>query len=308
MPAGTGHGSQNTGSMAETVKSYIPGTEANRDSIAERGQGPSTFSSGNNAGSSAGGGLTSYIPGTAANRESRAEHGQAGSTGTVGPAAGMEPASQQLPVEEAKHGEPYAQADTHNPLSSSQTRAPASASTGAGKSLASHSPPGAAQEGNHAQAYTGSGLSQTSAAPQLSSEYGGSAAARDTPEGTGHRVYGEAAESQGTGIFGRLKAAVGAGSGAGSGADTAPGAHSSWSTSQNPAFDSDTPRSGVGVAPTAFTEAQPTDQRRSLFNAPPSASWGSSAQTASHAPTQTLSGGALASHVVAGPGVQGSLG
>lgn len=328
--ANQGYNNSNTGSSTAGggLLSYIPGTEANRESRAEQGQDPSTFSSGttnsntggvmshipgteanrasggehgqdsnrySSTGNSTGtntGGLMSYIPGTEANRESHAEHGQAASTGTVGTAAGMESANQQSPVEEAKRGESYGQSDTSRPLSSSQSRAPVSASTGAGESFARHSPSGAAHNDNHAQAYTGSGLSQSSTAPQLSGEYGSSAAPRETPEGTGHRVYGAAAESQGTGAFGKLKAAVGAGSGAAS----APGAHSSWSTSQNPAFDSDTPRSGVG-APTAFTEAQPVGQRRSLSDVPPSASWGSSAQTASFAPTQTPSGKAHASHV-----------
>ena len=68
------------------VMSYIPGTEANRQSRAEHGQDPNTYSSGNNQGytgtgsnqgyGNTGGGVASYIPGTQANRESRAMHGQ----------------------------------------------------------------------------------------------------------------------------------------------------------------------------------------------------------------------------------------
>ena len=58
------------------IMSYIPGTEANRQSRAEHGQDPNTYSSGNNSGSNTGGGIMSYIPGTEANRESRAMHGQ----------------------------------------------------------------------------------------------------------------------------------------------------------------------------------------------------------------------------------------
>lgn len=224
----------------------------------------------------------SYIPGTEANRESRVEHDQDASTHTVGSAAGMGSASQQSHVGMAKQGGTHGQSDAYNPLSSSQSRAPASASTGTGNSYASHGSGAAGQEGSYGQAHTASGLSQNAGTPQLSSGYGSSTAAGDAAEGTGHRVYGE--ESQGTGVLGKLKAAVGVGSGA----DTAPGAHSSWSTSQNPAFDCDTPRSGVG-APTAFTEAQPTGQRHTtLSNAPPSASWGSAAQT--YAPMQAESG------------------
>ena len=83
--AGTGYGSQNTGSATETAKSYIPGTEANRESRAAHGQNPNTYTSGNtgnqgygssNTGSNTGGGVASYIPGTEANRESRAASGQ----------------------------------------------------------------------------------------------------------------------------------------------------------------------------------------------------------------------------------------
>jgi len=80
--AGTGYGSQNTGSATETAKSYIPGTEANRESRAAHGQDPNTYTSGNqgygssNTGSNTGGGVASYVPGTEANRESRAAHGQ----------------------------------------------------------------------------------------------------------------------------------------------------------------------------------------------------------------------------------------
>ena len=75
--AGTGYGSQNTGSATETAKSYIPGTEANRESRAAHGQDPNAYNSGsNNTGSNTGGGVASYIPGTEANRESRAAHGQ----------------------------------------------------------------------------------------------------------------------------------------------------------------------------------------------------------------------------------------
>ena len=55
--------------------SYIPGTEANRQSRAEHVQDPNTYSSGN-TGNNTGGGLMSYIPGTEANRVSRAENGQ----------------------------------------------------------------------------------------------------------------------------------------------------------------------------------------------------------------------------------------
>ena len=67
------------------VMSYIPGTEANRQSRAEHGQDPDTYRSGNqgytgtgsNRGvGNTGGGVASYVPGTQANRESRAMHGQ----------------------------------------------------------------------------------------------------------------------------------------------------------------------------------------------------------------------------------------
>ena len=63
--------------------SYIPGTEANRESRAASGQDPNYYNSGSNqgysssnTGSNTGGGVASYIPGTEANRISRAEHGQ----------------------------------------------------------------------------------------------------------------------------------------------------------------------------------------------------------------------------------------
>ena len=289
-----GYSSGNTGSStAGGLASYIPGTQANRESRAEHGQDSNSYSSGNKTGSNTVG-VTSYTSGTQANRESRAEHGQdsisyssgADNTGVMsyipgtqanresraehdqGSAVSMGSASQQPHVGEAKQG-------------------------GAASLYPSHNSNTAGQESSYGQAHTGSGLSQNSGPPQLSSGYGSSAATGDTAEGTGHRVYGE--ESQGTGVLGKLKAAVGVGSGA----DSAPGAHSSWSTSQNPAFDSDTPRSGVG-APTAFTEAQPTGQRHTrLSAAPPSASWGSAAQT--YAPTQAVSGEAAPSQVVRCP-------
>ena len=97
------YGSHNTGSTAENAKSYIPGTDANRESRYEQGrdtgrdtgrdssytgtgsgnQGYGNQGSGNqrhgsgNSGSNTGGrGVASYVPGTEANRESRAEHGQ----------------------------------------------------------------------------------------------------------------------------------------------------------------------------------------------------------------------------------------
>ena len=64
--------------------SYIPGTEANRQSRAEHGQDPNYGSgnqsytgTGSNQGiGNTGGGAASYVPGTQANRESRAMHGQ----------------------------------------------------------------------------------------------------------------------------------------------------------------------------------------------------------------------------------------
>ena len=59
------------------MASYVPGTEANRQSRAEHGQDPNTYRSGSgNTGSNTGGGIMSYIPGTEANRESRALNGQ----------------------------------------------------------------------------------------------------------------------------------------------------------------------------------------------------------------------------------------
>ena len=87
--AGTGYGSHKTGSTAENAKSYIPGTDANRESRQEQGRDTGRDSSytgtGNNQGygsssntssNTGGGGFMSYIPGTEANRQSRAEHGQ----------------------------------------------------------------------------------------------------------------------------------------------------------------------------------------------------------------------------------------
>ena len=66
------------------MASYIPGTEANRESRAAHGQDPNRYTgSGSNQGygsntasGNTGGGVASYIPGTEANRESRAAHGQ----------------------------------------------------------------------------------------------------------------------------------------------------------------------------------------------------------------------------------------
>ena len=319
--AGAGYGSHNAGSVAETVKSYIPGAEANRESRAEQGHdtghdsytgsGSQGYGSANqgynnsNTGSStAGGGLLSYIPGTEANREAHAEQGQDSSTyrsgttgGNTGGVMSYIPGTEANRESRAEHGQSPSTFSSSNNTGSNTGGGLTSYIPGTEanrESRAEHAQ--AAQQGNPAQTLTGSGLSQhnpAQAAPQVSSEYGSSAAALNAPAGTGHRVYGKAAETQGTGVLGKLKAAVGVSSGA----DTAPGAHSSWSTSQNPAFDSDTPRSSVG-APTAFTEAQPTGHRRSLSNAPPSASWGSSAQTASYAPTQALSGGPLASQAM----------
>jgi len=71
-------GSTGTGTGTGTgsgIASYIPGTEANRESRAAHGQDPNAYSSGN-TGTGTGGGIASYIPGTEANRESRAAHGQ----------------------------------------------------------------------------------------------------------------------------------------------------------------------------------------------------------------------------------------
>ena len=85
-----GYGSGNTGSNTDGgVASYIPGTEANRESRAAHGQDPNRYTGSvnnntgssqgygsGNTGSNTGGGVASYIPGTEANRESRAAHGQ----------------------------------------------------------------------------------------------------------------------------------------------------------------------------------------------------------------------------------------
>ena len=72
MLAGGDSSSRNTGGVA----SYIPGTEANRQSRAEHGQDPSYGRGSQGYSSNTGGGVASYIPGTDANRQSRAEHGQ----------------------------------------------------------------------------------------------------------------------------------------------------------------------------------------------------------------------------------------
>ena len=62
LPAGTGtgYGSQNTGSTAENVKSYVPGTEANRESRYEQGRDTgrntgSGYNSGNTSGNTGSG-------------------------------------------------------------------------------------------------------------------------------------------------------------------------------------------------------------------------------------------------------------
>ncbi len=102
--------------------SYIPGTEANRESRAAHGQDPNTYTTGsNNTGSNTGGGLMSYIPGTEANRESRAAHGQdpntynsgsnqgygSGNTGnnTGGGVASYIPGTEANRISRAEHGQ-----------------------------------------------------------------------------------------------------------------------------------------------------------------------------------------------------------
>ena len=76
--SGQGYGSHNNGSAAENAKSYIPGTDANRESRYEQGRDTGRDSSytGSGRDQGSGRGVASYIPGTEANRESRAEHGQ----------------------------------------------------------------------------------------------------------------------------------------------------------------------------------------------------------------------------------------
>ena len=93
FPGNQGYGSHNTGSTAEKAKSYIPGTDANRESRYEQGRdtgrdsytgtgsgnqgyGNQGYSGGNTGSNTGGRGVASYVPGTEANRESRAEHGQ----------------------------------------------------------------------------------------------------------------------------------------------------------------------------------------------------------------------------------------
>ena len=99
------------------VASYIPGTEANRQSRAEHGQDPNRYSSGNqgygNNTGGGGGGVMSYIPGTEANRQSRAEHGQdpntysSGNTGSNTGSGLMSyiPGTEANRVSRAEHGQ-----------------------------------------------------------------------------------------------------------------------------------------------------------------------------------------------------------
>ena len=72
--AGAGYSSQNTGSLAETVKSYIPGTDANRESRYEQGQ-----DSGHDA-SYTGSGSQGYGSGTAHQGYSSANQGYGSGT------------------------------------------------------------------------------------------------------------------------------------------------------------------------------------------------------------------------------------
>ena len=82
--SGLDYSSSNTGrnTTGGGVASYVPGTEANRESRAAHGQDPNQYTRNNqgyssgNTGSGTGGGVASYIPGTEANRESRAASGQ----------------------------------------------------------------------------------------------------------------------------------------------------------------------------------------------------------------------------------------
>ena len=127
------------------------------------------------------------------------------------------------------------------------------------------------QNVSHDEATRGSGLSQEATTAQ------------DSKHGSSNEPVTQGRDS---GIMGKLKAAAGMGSNAG----TEGVSRSDWSTSHNPTFDSDTPRSGVAGS-TAFTGSQQQLTKR-LSDAPPSASWGSSAQTASYAPAQTVSHGA----------------
>ena len=84
---------------------------------------------------------------------------------------------------------------------------------------------------------------------------------------------------QGTGIVDKLKTAVGIGN--------EPSTHAGFSSSTNPVYGSDSPRSavGVGVGPTL----QPTRSR--LSNAPPSASWGNTKFTSYEPAESTAQGG-----------------
>ena len=261
-------GNSTSGHTGGTVSSNFLGTETNRQSRPEQGQDFSSHS----AGSNTGGGLKSYIPGTEANRETHSEQAQQqpAMTGSLGTATGMGTAASasQRPAVQA----PYqgSQSNLPNPFATAQARAPPSGSTGTAASYAS-------QRGNDGPAYTASGMSQESPAVQHSSELSSRSAAA-----------GHTAEGQGTGLMGKLKAATGMGGGEG----TELGGSSSWSTNQNPTFDSDTPRSAVGAVPvTAFTEAEPISHRRTtVSDLPPSASWGSSDQTATYAATQAEPG------------------
>ena len=184
-------------------------------------------------------------------------------------------ASRAAPASQPEY-DSHAQAGGHSELST-QSGGPASGSVNVADSSLSHPTQAGAQEPAYGGAYSGSGQAEQRGAGQYGSQYSSSTVPSDST------TKGQTS----TGVLGKLKAAVGVGSAA----DTDGGVtRSDWSSSHNPTFDSDTPRSGVaGDTPAPFAGSQLT---KSLSEVPPSASWGSSAQTASYAPTADLSEGA----------------
>ena len=258
QPQGESEVDQNLSGPQQTSQynSSFP-SRGNADSVQTHGQGVSTVDKLKSAvglGSSPTASNSPTISGRA--------FGTATSTGS---------ASQSEPVQEHRYGQPYAESDRDNAQTAFQSQGPISSSNQVADSSISQPTQAGTQDMSYGQASRGSDLSQQ----EHGSRYGSSS------EPT--------TQDQDTGVLGKLKAAVGMGGAA----DTEGVSRSDWSTSHNPTFDSDTPRSGVAGS-TAFTEP-PQQLTKRLSDAPPSASWGSSAQTATYAPAETLSHGAYPS-------------
>ena len=113
--------------------------------------------------------------------------------------------------------------------------------------------------------------------------------------------YGATADTgrsagQGATVTDKLKNAVGLGS---SSSSTEPTAQAGFSSSTNPVYGTDSPRSGVSTGPTLA----PTRSR--LSNAPPSASWGN-AKFTSYEPAESVTQGSYSGSAAATEGAAGT--